>query len=100
MTWKNLKTEADREIAIKRYVENNLQEFTKYVSHTFIAVVFIDANAELKHRFVLIDEYRNLHEQLLYFKIPFMVLYKERPKDKYEIKPLIYGDRKLIYEKK
>lgn len=99
MTWKNLKTEADRERVIKKYVENNLKEFTKYTNHTFIAVVFINANAEVNHCFILIDDYGNLKGHLLNFKIPFIVLYKERSKDKYEIKPLMYGDRKLVYEK-
>ena len=102
MTWNNLKTGADRERAIKGYVEKNLQDFQKYVSHTFIAVIFINANAEVDRQYLLIDEYRGFKKHLFDFKIPFMVIFKERSKDKAEIrnKPLCFGDRKLVYEKK
>lgn len=99
MTWKALKTETDRERVIKKYVENNLRDFNKYVSHTFIAVIFINANAEVDHQYILIDEYQSLKRHLFAFKVPFMVIYKERPKNKIESKPLIFGDRKLVYEK-
>lgn len=102
MTWNDLKTAADRERVIKRYVEKNSQDFQKYVSHTFIAIIFINANAEVDNKYILIDEYNQLKNQLLTFKIPFMVIFKERSKDKAEIrnKPLCFGDRKLVYEKK
>ena len=93
MTWNNLKTEIDRERAIKKYVENNSQDFHKYISHTLIAAIFINANAEVAHQYILIDEYRYLKRYLFMFKIPFMIIYK----DKTNSKPLCFGDRKLIY---
>lgn len=93
-------TEADRERAIKMYVENNSQDFHKYVSHTFIAVIFINGDAEIDHQYILIDEYNRLKNLLLTLKIPFMVVHKERSRNKPNGNPFCFGDRKLIYEKK
>ena len=100
MTWKNLKTETDRERAIKKYVEINSQEFHKWLTNSLMVVVFINASAEVDCWYILIDEYRPLKRYLFAFKIPFMVIYKERSKNKPNINPLRFGDRRLIYEKK
>lgn len=93
------KIEADRERVIKKYVENNSQEFHKRLTNSLIAVVFINGSAEVDCWHILIDEYRSLKRYLFSFKIPFMVIYKERSKNKPNINPLCFGDRKLIYEK-
>lgn len=99
MTWNALKTEADRERAIKKYVERNSQEFHKWLTNGSLVVVFINASAEVDYWYILIDEYQSLKRHLFAFKIPFMVIYKERSVNKPNNNPLNYGDRKLVYEK-
>lgn len=99
MTWNALKTEADRERVIKRYVENSSKEFHKWLTNSLMVVVFINASAEVDCWYILIDEYRSLKRYLFAFKIPFIVIYKERSKNKPNSNPLCFGDRKLVYEK-
>lgn len=94
MTWKALKTKADRERVIKRYVAINSQKFNCLNSNN-LAFVFINANAEVDCCILKQYKYRLFRKSLSAFKIPFVCVYRDETKPRC---PLIFGERILSYE--